>query len=79
VTEDYFNATNYTRGTGIKVYWFTDNPRISEVLATIKKPPKVTYGRYGYTELPVEVKEAFLSWFRMYKTMTGLKSLSKLR
>ena len=61
---NYFNATalipNDKDGKPLcKVYEFLDNDVIQKRLNQLGKQPIISYGRFGGTQLPMEIKNMF--------------------
>jgi len=71
VEEGYFDATVILRQyhpdyekSHWQVYHYLDNKEVETLLITLDKPAIKSKGRYGYTQLPLEVYDHYLNWLK---------------
>lgn len=71
IQEGYFDATAVFRqyhpdyhATGWKISHYTDNEEVKYNLITLNKPMIAVAGRYGFTQLPLELREHFENWIK---------------
>lgn len=60
--DNYLSITKYCNIFNKKPSHFLDNERIISLSAQINKPPKITKGRCGDTQIPQELLPEFLLW-----------------
>lgn len=71
IQEGYFDATSLFRQyhpnyheTGWKISHYTDNEEVITLTSKLYKPIIAVAGRYGFTQLPLELKEHFENWIK---------------
>lgn len=69
IQEGYFDATALFRQyhpdyhtTGWKISHYTDNSEVITLTNNLCKPIIAVAGRYGFTQLPLELKDHYMNW-----------------
>lgn len=67
IEHGYFDATSVFKQyhkdfKGWKINHYTDNIEVITLTQQLNKPIIACAGRYGFTQLPIELKEHFITW-----------------
>ncbi len=64
----YFDATEVLRKfhdvqkSHWQVWHYLDNQEVKNILITLNKPAIKSHGRYGFTQLPLELQNHYMNW-----------------